>query len=58
MLYNRAEKDGLLICITANPPGLMDPKGIEVTGYDLMLHGKAIASINYVGLGMAIVELG
>lgn len=57
-LYARAEKDGLLSCITADPPGLMDPKGTEATGYKLMERGKATASMNYADFGIAMVELG
>jgi hypothetical protein len=57
-LYARAEKDGLLTCITADGPGLMDPKGTEATGYKLMQRGKTTAWMNYADFGIAMVELG
>lgn len=57
-LYARAEKDGLLTRITADPPGLMDPNGTEATGYMLILRGKTTASMNYADFGIAMVELG
>jgi nucleoside-diphosphate-sugar epimerase len=57
-LYARAEKDGLLTCITADPPGLMDPKGTDATGYKFLQRGKSTASMNYADFGRAMVELG
>jgi NAD(P)H-binding len=57
-LYARAEKDRLLTCITADPPGLMDSKGTEATGYKFVQRGMATASMNYADVGPAIVELG
>ncbi|KAJ4145931.1 hypothetical protein LMH87_004762 [Akanthomyces muscarius] len=57
-LYAKAEKDGLLTCITADPPGLMDPKGTKATGYKFVQRGKTTASINYADFGIAMVELG
>jgi NAD(P)H-binding len=56
-LYAGAEKDGLLTCITADPPGLMD-NGTEATGYKLIQRGKGTNSMNYADFGTAVVELG
>ncbi|KAK4554624.1 hypothetical protein LTR86_008126 [Recurvomyces mirabilis] len=57
-IYEKAEKDGLLTCITADPPGLMDPERTEPTGYKFLVRGKTSATINYADLGAAMVELG
>ena len=57
-LYAIAEKDGLLTCITADPPGLMDSMGTKATGYKFVQRGTATASMNYADVGPALVELG
>jgi len=57
-LYTNAKKDGLLTLITADGPGLMDPKGLEATGYTFVERGKISAGLNYADFGKAIVELG
>ncbi|KUJ17018.1 uncharacterized protein LY89DRAFT_70009 [Mollisia scopiformis] len=56
-VYAEAEKDGLLTCITADPPGLMDNK-MEATGHKFIQRGKTTASMNYADFGIAMVELG
>jgi hypothetical protein len=58
MLYNAAEKDELLACITVDGPTLMDGEGTEPTGYKLMRHGTSSWFLSYADLGKAMVELG
>ncbi|KAK5108059.1 hypothetical protein LTR62_008833 [Meristemomyces frigidus] len=57
-MYATAERDGLLVCITADPPGMMDANGTEATGYELLQKGKAAPMLNYADFGAAMVELG
>ncbi|KAK1073917.1 hypothetical protein LTR12_001324 [Friedmanniomyces endolithicus] len=57
-LYTQAEKDGLLTCITVDPPAIMEPNGTEATGYKLVQRGKAAPMIYYADFGRAMVEIG
>ncbi|KAK0934442.1 hypothetical protein LTR29_013969 [Friedmanniomyces endolithicus] len=57
-MYAEAEMDGLLTCITVDPPAIMEPNGTEATGYELVVRGKAAPMLYYADFGRAMVEIG
>ncbi|KAK3616937.1 hypothetical protein LTR56_025619 [Elasticomyces elasticus] len=58
LLYDAAEKEGLLARITVDAPMLVDGDGTVATGYKLIRSGTSSWYLSYADFGKAMVELG